>query len=123
MTTDLKTQLMLTKSNLKLVLVNNKMLKDVLKSSSLSKDVGWCHLLHDTNSMQVVTSPMPVTPAMLAASQSQTTSINESKAQDVLDSPCSNHNHSSTPSPAATLQPDSCFFCFRFIGSGQSMPA
>jgi len=122
-TTDLETQLTLAESNLKLALANNEMLEDALKSSSLSKDVGWRRSSRDTNSMQAVTSPVPVTPATLAASQSQTTSIDESEAQGALDSPCSDRDHSSAPSPAATLQPDSRFFRFRFTGSGRSTPA
>src|SRR6266851_5114356 len=94
-TTDLETQLTLAKSNLKLMLTNNEMLKDTLKSSSLSKDIGWCCSSCNTNSMQAVTSPVPVTLVTLATSQSQMTSIDESKAQDTLNSPCSNCDHSS----------------------------
>ncbi len=119
-TMDLETQLMVTESNLKLALANNKMLEDALKSSLLSKDVSWCHSSCNTNSMQAMTSPVPVMLATPATSQSQTMSIDKSEAQDTLDLLCSNHDHSSTPSPTATLQPDSHFFHFCFTGSGQS---
>jgi len=36
------------------------MLKDMLKNGFLSKDISWRRSLCDTNSMQVVMSPMPV---------------------------------------------------------------
>lgn len=95
------------------------MLEDALKSSSLSKDVGWRRSSRDTHSMQPVSSP--VTAASLPGSQSQTTSIDENETQGTPDSPGSDHD-SPAPSPAPTPQPDSRFFRFRFTGSGRSTP-
>jgi hypothetical protein len=125
-TTDLETQVTLAESNLTLALANNEMLEDALKSSSLPKDVGWHRSSRDANSMR--SPPLPsatfplVTAASQPASQSQTTSIDESVAQEGPDSPGSDRDSAAAPSPAPTPQPDSRFFRFRFTGSGRSTP-
>ncbi|KAH8993397.1 hypothetical protein EDB92DRAFT_2064919 [Lactarius akahatsu] len=122
---DLETQLKVAQSNLKLEQANTEMLEDALKSSSLSKDVGWRRSSREVGSLHAGPTPSPPVSATIPASQSQSrTSVDESQTQQggALESPNSDHD-SRAPSPAPTAtQNDSRFFRFRFTGSGRSTP-
>ena len=96
------------------------MLEDALKSSSLSKDVGWRRSSREAGSLQGVPSSSPVTATTPTSQpQSQRTSVDE---QGALESPNSDRgSRASSPAPTAT-QNDTRFFRFRLTGSGRSTP-
>ncbi|KAI9437435.1 hypothetical protein H4582DRAFT_2099082 [Lactarius indigo] len=117
---DLETQLKVAQSNLKLEQANTEMLEDALKSSSLSKDVGWRRSSREVASLQqAVSSPSPPVSATMPASSPSRTSVDENQQGGALESP--NSDRAPSPAPTAT-QNDTRFFRFRFTGSGRSTP-
>jgi len=122
---DLETQLKVAQSNLKLEQANTEMLEEALKSSSLSKDVGWLRASREAASLSSTSSP-PVSASIPSSSQpqSQRTNVDESQTQQAsLDSPSSDRDTILAPSPAPpAIQSDTRFFRFRFTASGRSTP-
>ena len=103
------------------------MLEDALKSSSLSKDVGWRRSSREVGSLQAVSSPSPPVSATMPASQSQPqrTSVDEGQTQQGALESLNTDRDSPAASPApVAVQNDSRFFRFRFTGtgSGRSTP-
>ncbi|THU99235.1 hypothetical protein K435DRAFT_964552 [Dendrothele bispora CBS 962.96] len=122
---DLEVQLNVAKSNLQLVIANNEMLEEALKSGNGNKDVGWRRSRESRDSNSTRTNSVDIPPA---ASRSHVNA--PSSEQGHASSPISPALHSpSTPPPPTPATPappqqsdgsGSRFFKFRFASSSST---